>query len=291
MKVLVTGASGRIGGRVAREFLNNGHDVRALDRTAIPHELRRDAEVVYADLTDRLALFRSAEGAEAIVHLAAIPHPNRGEDDLFPNNVTGTQWILAAAEAHGISRVAMASSCSAYGFAFARNPLNPQYLPVDEEHPLLPQDMYGLSKQLNEKTAQAYARRGMTTVCLRMPQVLSLPGDSPRRRRMLSHAFTMCSADLWGYVAVEDVARAFRLAVEVPLSGFHVFNIVANDSFGRGDVRQAVREHFPSIAKYVEKLQPDSALYSSSRALEVLGFKAAMSWRQFPELAEDAAGT
>jgi nucleoside-diphosphate-sugar epimerase len=289
MKVLVTGAAGRIGRQVVRALLARGHQVRALDNVALPAEIRSDVEVAYVDLTDRLALYRNVDGCQAIAHLAAQPSPVHGEDHLFPPNVTGTQWVLAAAEAHGIERIVMASSCSAYGFAFARTPLDPQYFPVDEEHPLLPQDMYGLSKLINEETAKAYARRGLNTVCFRMPQVMSLPGERPQwRRRHLSHAMTMHNPDLWSYVAVDDVARAFCMAIEKPLTGFHVFNIAARDSFGRGDVREAVKRFFPGLADYAEQLSPDAALYSSSRAREVLGFEADISWRQFPELEEDA---
>lgn len=289
MKVLLTGAAGRIGKHVARELLDHEHEVRALDRVAIPAEIRFDVEVVYADLGDRLELLRSAQGCDAIVHLAAIPSPAHGEDGIFPVNVTGTQWILAAAEANGITRVVMASSCTAYGFAFALQPLEPQYLPVDEDHPLLPQDMYGLSKMVNEETAKAYARRGVNTICLRMPHVMQLPGERPQwRRRHLSNSFNMHSADLWSYVAVEDAARAFRLSVESQLTGFHVFNISARDSFGRGDVRQAVKEYFPNLASYAEELTHDAPLYSTVRARDVLGFEAAISWRQFPELEEEA---
>jgi nucleoside-diphosphate-sugar epimerase len=289
MKILVTGAAGRVGRHVAQELLRHGHEVRALDRVALPTDLRPRVEVLYADLTDRLALLRAAQGCDAVVHLAAIPSPMSGEESLFPINVTGTQWVLAAAEAHGIERVVLASSCSAYGFAFAREPFDPQYLPVDENHPLLPQDMYGVSKQLNEQTARAYARRGLTTVCIRMPHVMTLPGERLQwRKRHLTHAFEVRNGDFWSYLAVEDAARAFRMAAEAKLTGFHVFNIAARDAYGRGDVREAVARFYPALTPQVEHLAPDAALYSSQRAREVLGFEAQTSWRDFPELAEDS---
>jgi nucleoside-diphosphate-sugar epimerase len=289
MKVIVTGAAGRVGSQVARELLEHGHEVRALDRIALPADLHPRVEVVYADLTDRLALLRAAQDCEAVVHLAAIPNPVSGEEDLFPVNVTGTQWVLAAAEANGIERVVLASSCSAYGFAFAREPFDPQYLPVDENHPLLPQDMYGVTKQLNEETARAYARRGLTTVCIRMPHVVTLPGEWLQwHRRHLTHAFKVRNGDFWSYLAVEDAARAFRLATEVQLTGFNVFNIAARDAYGRGDVREAVARFYPALASQLAHLAPNAALYSSQRARAVLGFEAQVSWRDFPELADDA---
>lgn len=287
MTILLTGASGRVGRGVAAELLAHDHTIRAFDHAPVPAELRPRLEMVYGEITDALALLRAAEGCDAIVHLAAIPSPVFGEERLFPINVCGTQAVFSAAEGNGIGRVVLASSCSAYGFAFAREPFDPNYFPVDEAHPLLPQDMYGLSKQLNEETARTYARRGIDSICIRMPEVSLLEG--PRQRwmhRRLEHAFEWRSNDFWSYVALEDAARAFRLAVESDIKGSHALNIAARDSFGRGDVREAVIQHFPALAAYAESLAPDAALYSSARAKELLGFTAERSWRDVSELAD-----
>lgn len=121
MKILVTGASGRIGAAVARDLLEHGHHVRGLDRGAFPADLRDRIERVYCDITDRLALLDAADGCRAIVHLAAIPHPGNGEEFITHNNVVGTQYVLAAAEANGVNRVALASSYAVYGMAFAHH--------------------------------------------------------------------------------------------------------------------------------------------------------------------------
>jgi len=242
---------------------------------------------VYGEITSPLDLLRAADGCDAIVHLAAIPSPVHGEENIIHTNVTGTQAVFAAAEGNGITRVILASSCSVYGFAFALQPFDPNYFPLDEEHPLQPQDMYGLSKLLNEETARAYARRGVHSVCFRMPEVTHLSG--PRLRwlhRRLGHAFEWRSNDFWAYIAVEDAARAFRLAVESDLTGSHQIVIAARDSFGRGDVREAVARHYPALAGTVQDIGPHAALYSSSRAQELLGFRAERSWRDVPELAD-----
>jgi nucleoside-diphosphate-sugar epimerase len=287
MKILVTGASGRVGAQVARTLRERGHTLRLFDRVP-PHADLRGEEIVYGELTDRLAVLRAAQGCEAIAHLAAIPNPVHGETELFPINVTGTQSVFAAAEGNGIARVVLASSCSAYGFAFAETPFDPDYLPVDEEHPLKPQDLYGLSKQINEETARCYARRGVHSVCWRFPAVMKLDGERLWwRQRHLQRAFEHRSNDFWAYIAREDAAQAFTLALESGLEGSHVFIAAARDSFGRGDVREAVALHFPALTTWVQQLAPDAALYSSARAREVLGFEARRSWRDIPELAEE----
>jgi nucleoside-diphosphate-sugar epimerase len=92
--------------------------VRGTDKTPLPEDLRGRIEMQYAEITDRMALLRTAEGCDSIVHLAAIPNPGRMDDVLFNINVVGTQYLLDAAMAHGIKRVALASSCCALALSF-----------------------------------------------------------------------------------------------------------------------------------------------------------------------------
>lgn len=297
MKVLVTGTSGRVGAAVAREFLENGYQVRALDKMPLDHDLRARAderypnqlEVVYADITDRLAILRATEGCESIAHLAAIPHPGHMDDVLMQINVVGTQYVLDAAEAHGIKRVALASSNCAFGIVFAKHQFDPQYLPLDENHPDLPQDLYGLSKVMNELTAQTYTRRcGMTTVSLRLTAVMELAGEQKRwRKRQLLHGDRWRSGELWTYIDSRDTARAFRLSIEAPIEGSHTLLIAARDSFCLPDIRDLIREHYPSLAPFCDRL-PDarSSAYDTSRAEELIGFVPKHSWRDVPELQE-----
>ncbi len=285
MKVLVTGAAGKVGSAVARELLEAGHDVRALDRAVPDAELRQKCEVVYADLTDRLALLRACEGIEAIAHLAAIPDPQGGKDlELFAPNVTGTQYLLAAAQAHDIKRVALASSGSIYGFPFQKHgTLAPQYLPLDENHPILMEDVYALSKQCNELTAAMYTRRtGIATTCLRLSAVMSLENTNPWMRRWLERASGHKSPDLWSYVEVRDAARAFRLAIERVESGHHVLLIAARDLWGEGDWRARIREHYPELAPYLDNGfdYERYGFWDTRRAEELLGWESRYHWRE-----------
>jgi nucleoside-diphosphate-sugar epimerase len=290
MKVLVTGASGRVGAATVREFLEHGYDVRALDKMALPAELRpgkikeewRDRlEMVYADLTDRLTLLKAAEGCDSIAHLAAVPNPSRSEERLTEINVLGTQHILAAAEANGIQKVALASSNCVFGFVFALHPIQPEYLPIDDNHPCKPQDLYGLSKVLNEETAAAYTRRcGMTTVCLRLTTVMGFEdGHNHWKRRQLERGGDHASREFWTYVDVRDSARAFRLSVEQAKPGHHRLLIAARDSFAAHDIRELVRRHYPERAAEVEHLHAHDSLYVTTPAEEQIGWVSQHSWR------------
>ena len=287
MRVLVTGTSGKVGAQVARELLAHGYQVRGLDKNAPPDDLKNKIEVVYADLSDRLGLLRAAENCEAIAHLAAIPNPSRISDEtIFQTNVSGTQYVLAAAEAHGIKRVALASTCCTFGIFFAHHKFDPQYLPMNEQHPTLPQDLYGLSKVLNEETARAYTRRcGMATVCLRLTTVVDfsdnhffwwkrgLASDKDKR------------GDLWTYIERRDAARAFRLALEnAPDGESHTLIVAAPDIFSAHDAKHLAQKHFPTLAEGVQNFAPTDALYETQAAQNAIGFRAEHNWRDVPEL-------
>ena len=287
MKILLTGVSGRVGQNTARELLDNGYAVCGFDRAPLPEDLRGQVEMHYGEITDRYALLRAAAGCEAVVHLAAIPNPGRWDDMLFPVNVTGTQNVLAAAEAHGIKKFAHASTAAAYGIVYATQPLDPQYLPMDEKHPSLPQDLYGLSKILNEETCATYTRRtGMTTVCLRLTMVLDLEKMATHRwgKRRLQMSREWRDDALWTYIDDRDTARAFRLAIENAPPGHHVALIAARDSLTPYDIRDLVRQHFPAIADQADHLEPHGSCYDTREAERIFGFVAQHSWRDVPEL-------
>jgi nucleoside-diphosphate-sugar epimerase len=288
MRVLVTGVSGRIGSEVARDFLTHGYEVLGTDKAPLPEDLRGRIEMQYAEITDRMALLRAAEGCDSIAHLAAIPNPGRMDDVLFNINVVGTQYLLDAAMAHGIKRVALASSCCAFGFVFPTHQVDPQYFPVDENHPDLPQDLYGLSKVLNEETAAAYSRRtGMTTISLRLTMVIKLYGEHLHwRRRHLMHNHERRSPEFWSYIDVRDTARAFRLSVEAPVEGSHKLIISARDAFTPYNVPDLIRRHYPALAEFADTSGPHDTPYDTSRAEELIGFVAEHSWRNVPELAD-----
>lgn len=285
MKVLITGAGGHIGKRVVAEFAAHGYDIRAVDIQPMGKDLLSDfdAEIVYADLADPLQALRAAQGCEGVVHLAAIPNPIHQRSVLMDTNVKATYNVLDAAYAAGIERVIVTSSVGAIGYSYPIRPLHPQYLPVDIDHPCTPTDVYGLSKQLNELTAQMFTRRhGMTTIAIRPPYVADLHHVAKRGwlARMLDRGKREFENALWGYIHTDDLARAFRLAWEAPLdsASYNVFFTMMDDVLSEETPQTLIERFLPELAGYANRV--DKCLYDLSLTKAKLGFTAELTWRE-----------
>ena len=244
-------------------------------------EVQARAETLYADITDPLALLNAAKGCDALAHLAAIPNPHLPVDEVLRLNVLGTQNVLEAARAHDIGRVVLTSSVGALGFSFPTHPCLPDYLPIDTAHPRRPQDVYGLSKLMNEESAAAMTRlTGLTTLVIRPPAVWDLVqakqrgwlhGMSERRGEHLDSSF-------WGYIDVRDQAVAFRLALESALTGHHVFFTMADDLSVNATVQELTERHLPGLLPFLDRLTGQT-FYDLAPAREQLGFAAEHTWR------------
>ena len=166
MKIVVIGGAGYIGSHVARELLDRGHQVTVFDNlsTGTRENLFSDEEFIHGDIlaTDSLRQAFS-QGFEALIHLAASKAA--GESMIKPekysvNNITGTLNILNAASEAGIGNIVFSSSAAAYG--------EPQYLPIDEDHPTVPENYYGFTKLQIEGFIRWYEKlKGIRSASLR----------------------------------------------------------------------------------------------------------------------------
>jgi UDP-glucose 4-epimerase len=275
-KVICTGGSGRLGRHVVC-LLRDSCKVTVLD--AVPSEV---GAFVQADVTDIGALRRAFAGQDALVHLAAIPNPRTAPPEVtFRTNVQGTFAVLQAAEEAGVRRVVVASSDSVVGFHYTPPDWRPQYLPIDEDHPLCPTEFYSLSKQVTETICRSYAERGRLEVVVIRPTHIVFPPDYPE---LEARGSDLMNYHLWTYVAPEDVARGFELALALPEVRYDSFFISATDGLNTRPTLELVRERYgflPEIRRpEVYERLPTASVLDGSRAREVLGFEPIRGWRQ-----------
>jgi len=307
MKILVTGATGTLGGYVLRDLVRAGHSVSEYSRKA---PCVKEAEFIAGDIFELEKLAEACRGRDAVIHMAAVPGPGRASPaDMLRVNVVGTVHVLEAAREAGIRKFVLASSGAASGFSFQKHTIVPRYLPIDEEHPAEPQDEYGLSKLLAELTCKRYSDAyDMQTLCLRVNhnwyidwagakaavgtgwaskldsveelwskryiKILEEPeGDwpvpGPPRPRNL----------LWAVTDARDAAQAFRLAAETETVRHGVFQINADDTCSLEETPVLIARHFPNVPLKVP-LQGYTSLVSHDKATRLLGYRPQYTWRK-----------
>jgi len=274
MRIAITGGSGNVARHVAMELKD--YDITAFDTREC--ELPGVASQPL-DILDLAACSKAFEGVDVVVHLAAIPVPiEDNPDKVLHTNVVGTYCVFEAARRARVKRVVQASSDSTLGFVFRERPLRPKYLPLDEKHPLRPQDAYGLSKQCCELVAESFVRRcGLQAVSLRFSKAV-FPGNVDELEALILDPAHMANG-LWAYTDVRDVARAFRLAIEAEDLANEAFFISAADSLTDRNILDLVSQHYGEGIEIRKPLPGNSSLIDCSRAKEVLGYQPQFSWR------------
>lgn len=276
MRIVVTGANGRLGRAVVAQLLERGMEVVGLDKEIVRQS---GASMIRVDLCDLGQVFGALVGAEAIIHLGAIPSPGGWPPEVvYHNNVMSQFNVFEAAARLGIRRVVSASSLSAFGFPFQHRWSEPLYLPLDEAHPLLPQDAYGLSKATGEEIAAAYCRRtGASAASLRISTIVSDETMQGWLEQVRQNPGNSASA-FWSYVHVNDVAQACLLALTRPYEGHQIFHITANDTTSERATDELLDHWFPTVPRRTHSLEPRWSLVDGTRAQEMLGYRPQYHW-------------
>src|SRR6266516_3688767 len=272
-RIVVTGGSGKAGRAVVRDLLAHEYVVLNIDLLRAQEPL---APYLKVDLTDLGQTFEALRGADAVVHLAAIPAPGlQTREVTFRTNITSTYNVFQAATALGLERVVWASSETTLGLPFDR--VRPAYAPIDEDHLLSPETSYALSKVISEEMARQFSRwSGIPFVGLRFSNVM-LPQDY-ERFPSFSKDPLLRKWNLWGYVDARDVAQSCRLALEADISGAEAFIIAAADTVMYRPSRELLAEVFPGVPLRGEIGEFDTLL-SSAKARKMLGYRPQYSWR------------
>jgi nucleoside-diphosphate-sugar epimerase len=226
-----------------------GHDAVADLRVDLT-----DAGETYSALAG-LATFDELELAEkpsydAVVHFAAVPR------------------ILLASDA----------SETTYGICFAQGERRPEYVPVDEEHPTVPEDAYATSKVANEVTARSFqARTGADIYGLRINNVIE-PHEYAEMFPPFLEDPSLRRRNIFAYIDTRDLGQMVQRCLEVDGLGFEVFN-VANADMSVAATTQEVRDRFYDGVELRREMGRDETFYSIEKARRLLGYEPQHSWR------------
>lgn len=315
MKVLLTGGAGYIGSHTAVELLAAGHEVVVLDNFSnsspvamqrVERITDRQIPVVQGDVRDQPLLERvlREHAVDGVVHFAgkkAVGESVAQPIDYFDNNVNGTLVLLRAMQATGVKRLVFSSSATVYG--------TPQYLPLDEQHPLSVTNPYGRSKLMVEEILSDlfHSDSSWALTVLRYFNPIGAhesgligedPADIPnnllpfvaqvavgRRERLQVFGSDYPTPDGTGvrdYIHVVDLARGHVKALERQQRQSTPEHLVVNLGTGRGySVLEVVREfeqasHKPVPYALVPRRPGDVAtcFAQTDKARELLGWEA-----------------
>jgi nucleoside-diphosphate-sugar epimerase len=275
MRVVVTGGSGKAGRWVVRDLREHGHDVLNVDlvRDGSAHGLS-----IVADLTDLGQAHEVIRGADAVVHLAAIPAPElRPEGETFRVNALSTYNVFAAAVAAGVRRVVWASSETVLGLPFDTPPA---FAPIDETIEPRPESSYALAKLLGEEMARQFARRsGVPFVGLRISNIME-PDDYAAFPSFQEDA-TIRKWNLWGYVDARDVAQAVRRGLDATTTGAEVCIVAAADTVMTRPSAELMSEVFPGVP-LTRLIDGRETLLTIGAARRLLGYAPEYRWTDHP---------
>ncbi|KAJ8072626.1 hypothetical protein AAF712_012158 [Marasmius tenuissimus] len=277
MKIAVTGSNGSVGKRVVALALKRGHTVVGIDIGPTPalsddcREFQTRFRYAQVDITDYNDTLKALESAEAVVHLAGHPNPKDYAVMAHNNNVVASYNVLRAAAEHKIKRLAQASSVNVITMVYSHNP-HFDYFPIDENHPCLPDEPYGLSKLICEAQADSIVRRypEMRIASIRLHW--SIPKREDARVLQLEKA----KNDLWGYVHEDSGADAFLLSItneDGKWSGHERFFIVAPEiahDIDSGELKEMYWDDVP--VKEGAEIRDRRGFFDCSKAEHLLGW-------------------
>ncbi|MGO9488287.1 MAG: NAD-dependent epimerase/dehydratase family protein [Solirubrobacteraceae bacterium] len=292
---LITGGSGYIGSLLASELRENDHEVRVLD--SLLHGQEQIAseqesagiEVIRGDIRDAEARRRAVDGAEAVVHLAAIVgDPACALDPAVSDevNVKATELLVADASAAGVSRLVFASTCSNYGR------MADPTVPITEEGELSPVSLYAEQKVgMEQLILGGGSGNGLSPTCLRFATVYGVG-----RRMRFDLTVNEFTRELWAdrelevfgeqfwrpYIHVRDAGRAVRTVLEAPVERVtgRVFNAGrSGENYRKLDIVEEIGKQIDrGKVSYVRRDEdPRDYKVSFDRIRAELGFETLMT--------------
>ena len=217
-QVVLTGAGGRIG-RAIVPLLPADWDVLRTD-------LEASEDIAALDVTDADACHRTFAGADAVVHLAAVPDPTATWEQLLPANVLGAYHVAEAAAACGVRRLVLASSLHAVSAVAGETQLR------ESDQPR-PGNLYGATKAWAEALGAWLAATTSTSVVALRIGYFSRHRPDPD---------TVPASELAAWLSARDAAELVRAAVEAQGITFAVANGISANRYRRADLRDTLQQ-------------------------------------------------
>jgi nucleoside-diphosphate-sugar epimerase len=290
MRLLFTGGSGKAGKHCIDYLRDQGHTILNVDLIDLGHD---SVQTRLADITDagqifdvmssyanyhELDLGQGVPKFDAVIHFAAIPRLMMTSDnECYRVNTLGTYNVLDAAIKFGIQKVIFASSETTYGVCFADGEVKPDYLPIDENHPTIPQDSYAMSKVVNEATAKSFQRRsGIDIYGLRINNVIE-PHEYKEKFPAYMENPDLRRRNIFSYIDARDLGQMVQKCLDTDGLGYEVFN-VSNDDHSVGlSSEELIETYYQGVEIKIPKV-PES-FYTNEKAKQLLGFQPCHSWR------------
>lgn len=274
MRIVVTGANGKIGREAVKQLRDAGHTVIGWDIAgAPPHVNCADFGHVFGGLS---GIDVMGGQPDAVLHLAGIPTPGRAPDHVtFENNTLSTYNIFSSCARLGIHRIVWASSETLFGLPFTTPP---DFVPLDESHPDRPEWSYSLTKLLGEKMAIEYVRwnPAMSIASLRFSNVCDDADYAHFKQN--PHVIAPRAGNLWSYIDVRDAGRACVLALESNFTGHEAMIIAAADTISPQPTKDLLPGRFENVPVRGD-ISEFKSLQSSAKAKAIIGFEPKFSWR------------
>ncbi|WP_394154205.1 NAD-dependent epimerase/dehydratase family protein [Loktanella salsilacus] len=289
MRIFFTGGSGKAGQYALKHLRDLGHLVTNvdLDAPADGRSLRVDltdagqvasAMQAYADF-DELDPGTGVPRYDAVVHFAAVPRIMIVPDnETFRINTMSTYNVMDAAVKAGVPKIIFASSETTYGVCFHDGEVKPAYIPVDEDHPTVPQDSYAMSKVVNEATARSFqARSGSDIYGLRINNVIEPHEYAQNFPDFIAHPEKR-RRNIFAYIDARDLAQMVERCLATDGLGYQIFN-VANDDLSVALTTQEVIDRFYQGVPKTRDMGDYETFYANEKAKRMLGFAPKHSWR------------
>ena len=250
MKILVTGATGFLGGALLPLLVQDGHQVRVVARGEAPEAQQLGAELFKGDLRDPATAQRALAGVDVLYHLAGrVSRDPKDARLMYELHVDGTRLLLAEALRAKVKRVVLASSSGTIGVSKTRSVAT-----EEDDYPIevVGRWPYYLSKIYEEKIALEHARAGLPIIILN-PSLLLGPGDARLSStqdifRFLQRRIPAMPRGGISFVDVRDAALAFRAALTKGNPGERHLLGAVNWEFDEFFARLARISHVPAPA-------------------------------------------